>query len=119
MAENCIDRHLATKGDQAALIWEKDEPNQAQTITYKELHRNVCRLANAYKAHGVRKGDVVTLYMPMVPEVTLVPSQPAIDRFLHEPVGSLRDAGMRSDRSSALGGVCRFQRRSFGATYER
>ena len=69
VAENCIDRHLETKGDQAALIWEKDEPGQAETITYKELHRNVCRMANMYKAHGVKKGDVVTLYMPMVPEV--------------------------------------------------
>jgi acetyl-CoA synthetase len=68
VAENCIDRHLETKGDQAALIWEQDEPGKAQEITYNELHRNVCRLANMYKAHGVKKGDVVTLYMPMVPE---------------------------------------------------
>jgi len=66
---NCIDRHLASKGDKVALIWEPDDPNKdSLSITYKELHGHVCRLANAMKAMGVQKGDVVTIYMPMVPE---------------------------------------------------
>ncbi|MBT5296891.1 MAG: acetate--CoA ligase [Rhodospirillaceae bacterium] len=66
---NCIDRHLATKGDKPALIWEPDDPNaEGMTITFKELHGHVCRLANAMNSLGVKKGDVVTIYMPMVPE---------------------------------------------------
>eukprot|EP00656_Telonema_subtile_P042978 TRINITY_DN4913_c0_g1_i2.p1 TRINITY_DN4913_c0_g1~~TRINITY_DN4913_c0_g1_i2.p1 ORF type:complete len:727 (+),score=138.45 TRINITY_DN4913_c0_g1_i2:66-2183(+) len=68
VCENCVDRHLATRGDQTALLWEQDEPGQEVHITYHELHRNVCRLANVYKHHGVKKGDVVTVYMPMCPE---------------------------------------------------
>ena len=67
---NCIDRHLATRGDQTAIIWEGDDPNDSKTITYKQLHGEVCRLANAMKAHGIKKGDVVTIYMPMIPEAT-------------------------------------------------
>ena len=66
---NCIDRHLATKADKVALIWEPDDPNaESMAITFKELHGHVCRLANAMKNLGVKKGDVVTVYMPMVPE---------------------------------------------------
>jgi len=65
---NCIDRHLATRGDQTAIIWEGDDPADSKTITYKELHGEVCRLANAMKARGIKKGDVVTIYMPMIPE---------------------------------------------------
>ncbi len=66
---NCIDRHLSKKGDKAALIWEPDDPNEpALTVTYNELYVNVCRLANAMKKLGVNKGDVVTIYMPMLPE---------------------------------------------------
>jgi acetyl-CoA synthetase len=66
---NCIDRHLKDHGDKVALIWEPDNPEaQSQAITYKELHGHVCRLANAMKDLGVRKGDVVTVYMPMVLE---------------------------------------------------
>ncbi|MEP1030605.1 MAG: acetate--CoA ligase, partial [Alphaproteobacteria bacterium] len=65
---NCIDRHLATRGDQVAIIWEGDDPKDDAKITYKELHEHVCRLANAMKARGIKKGDVVTIYMPMVPE---------------------------------------------------
>ena len=68
VAANCIDRHLATRGDQTAIIWEGDEPGQARAITYRELHREVCRMANVLKAHGVRRGDRVTLYLPMIPE---------------------------------------------------
>ncbi len=66
---NCIDRHLEAKGDKLALIWEPDDPDQSGLkITYKELHEHVCRLANALRNLGVNKGDVVTIYMPMVPE---------------------------------------------------
>ena len=65
---NCVDRHLAERGDQVAIIWEGDHPDNDARITYKELHEHVCRLANAYKALGVGKGDRVVLYMPMIPE---------------------------------------------------
>ncbi len=68
VAANCIDRHLATRGDQTAIIWEGDEPTEDMHITYNELHEQVCRLSNVMKAEGVKKGDRVTLYMPMVPE---------------------------------------------------
>lgn len=69
VAANCIDRHLATRADQTAIIFEPDSPDTpAQHITYRDLHENVCRLANVYKAHGVSKGDRVVLYMPMIPE---------------------------------------------------
>ena len=68
VSANCIDRHLATRGDQTAIIWEGDEPADDKHITYNELHGHVCRLANAMKTNGVKKGDRVTLYMPMVPE---------------------------------------------------
>lgn len=65
---NCIDRHLASRGDQVAIIWEGDDPSDDKKITYKELHEHVCRLANVYKSLGVEKGDRVILYMPMIPE---------------------------------------------------
>ncbi len=68
VAANCIDRHLATRGDQVAIIWEGDDPADDAKITYRQLHGHVCRLANAMKSHGVKKGDRVTIYMPMVPE---------------------------------------------------
>lgn len=65
---NCIDRHLEKRGDQVAILWEGDNPAEDRKITYKELHEQVCRLANVMKKHGVRKGDRVTIYMPMIPE---------------------------------------------------
>ncbi|MBB3046762.1 acetyl-CoA synthetase [Litorivivens lipolytica] len=68
VAYNCIDRHLAERGDQASFIWEGDDPGEDKTITYRELHEQVCRLANAMKARGVTKGDRVCIYMPMIPE---------------------------------------------------
>jgi len=67
---NCVDRHLETRGDQTAIIWEGDDPNDDAHITYKELHEKVCRLSNAMKDLGVKKGDRVTIYMPMIPEAT-------------------------------------------------
>ena len=68
---NCLDRHLAERGDQTAIIWEGDDPLESRHITYKELHREVCKFANALKAGGVKKGDRVTLYMPMIPEAAI------------------------------------------------
>ncbi|MCK9553142.1 acetate--CoA ligase [Aquamicrobium sp.] len=65
---NCIDRHLEKRGDQVAILWEGDNPSEDRKITYKELHEQVCRLANVMKKHGVKKGDRVTIYMPMIPE---------------------------------------------------
>ena len=65
---NCVDRHLASRADQVAIIWEGDSPDASLSITYRDLHRHVCRLANVLKAHGVERGDTVTLYMPMIPE---------------------------------------------------
>ena len=69
VAANCIDRHLATRAEQTAIIWEPDDPGTpARHITYAELHDKVCRMANVLKAQGVKKGDRVVLYMPMIPE---------------------------------------------------
>ncbi len=65
---NCIDRHLEKRGDQTAIIWEGDNPYDDRKITYRELHDRVCRLANVMKSNGVKKGDRVTIYMPMIPE---------------------------------------------------
>ncbi|MEJ7647293.1 MAG: acetate--CoA ligase [Chryseolinea sp.] len=70
ITENCIDRHLASKGDQTAIIWEPGDPAaEAKSITYRELHRQVCKVGNMLKAHGIGKGDRVCIYMPMVPEL--------------------------------------------------
>ena len=65
---NCVDRHLDARGDDIAIIWEGDEPDQAAKITYRQLHEEVCRFANVLKQQGVGKGDRVTIYMPMIPE---------------------------------------------------
>jgi acetyl-CoA synthetase len=68
VAMNCVDRHLAKRGDQVAIIWEGDDPKDSKKITYKELHDEVCRFANVLRNRGVGKGDTVTLYLPMIPE---------------------------------------------------
>jgi acetyl-CoA synthetase len=68
VAHNCIDRHLATRGDQVAIIWEGDDPKDDRKITYRELHAEVGRFANVLKTHGVKKGDRITIYLPMIPE---------------------------------------------------
>jgi acetyl-CoA synthetase len=68
VSANCIDRHLAERGDEVAIIWEGDDPADSKHITYRQLHKNVCRMANVFKAHGVEKGDRITLYLPMIPE---------------------------------------------------
>jgi acetyl-CoA synthetase len=72
ITENCLDRHLATQPDKPAIIWEPNDPNdEGKTLTYKELHEQVCQFANVLKSHGVVKGDRVCLYMPMVPELAI------------------------------------------------
>ncbi|RAR63424.1 MULTISPECIES: acetate--CoA ligase [Halomonadaceae] len=71
VSANCLDRHLETRGDQPAIIWEGDDPSESKTLTYRELHARTCQLANAMKEMGVKKGDVVTLYMPMIPEAAM------------------------------------------------
>ena len=69
VSANCIDRHLETRGDQTAIIWEQDDPSKpAEHITYSQLHERVCRMANVFKMHGVAKGDRVVIYLPMIPE---------------------------------------------------
>ena len=65
---NCIDRHLQKRGDKIAIVWEGDDPNESKKISYKELYTEVCKFSNALKNLGVKKGDVVTIYMPMIPE---------------------------------------------------
>jgi acetyl-CoA synthetase len=71
VAANCLDRHLAERGEQTAIIWEGDDAKESKIITYRQLHRDVCRFANVLKSQGVAKGDVVALYMPMVPEAAV------------------------------------------------
>ena len=68
VSENCIDRHLKDKSDDIAIIWEGDNPDESLKISYKELHKKVCNLSNALKNNGVKKGDRITIYMPMIPE---------------------------------------------------
>ncbi|MCG7531653.1 acetate--CoA ligase [Psychrobium sp. MM17-31] len=70
-AANCLDRHLANNGDDVAIIWEGDDENDKRELTYRDLHRDVCQFANALKSKGVKKGDVVSIYMPMVPEAAV------------------------------------------------
>ncbi len=68
VSANCIDRHLAKRGDQTAIIWEGDDPKDSKHISYRQLHAEVCRFANVLTANGVKKGDRVTIYLPMIPE---------------------------------------------------
>jgi acetyl-CoA synthetase len=68
---NCLDRHLDTRGDQVAIIWEGDDPNEDRKITYRELYEDVCKFANVLKSRGVKKGDRVSLYLPMIPEAAV------------------------------------------------
>ncbi|MHA1157849.1 MAG: AMP-binding protein, partial [Alphaproteobacteria bacterium] len=71
VSANCLDRHLAERGDQVAIIWEGDDAAEDRKITYRELHADVCRFANVLKGLGVAKGDRVTIYMPMIPEAAM------------------------------------------------
>lgn len=71
LSANCLDRHLAEKGDQVAIIWEGDDPSSSKNVTYRELHHDVSQFANVLKKQGIRKGDVVAIYMPMVVEAAV------------------------------------------------
>jgi len=71
VSANCLDRHLATRGDTTAIIWEGDDPAQQRRLTYAELHAEVCRMANVLKGMGVKRGDRVTIYLPMIPEAAM------------------------------------------------
>jgi acetyl-CoA synthetase len=71
VSANCLDRHLATRADKVAIIWEGDDPSESRTITYRELHAEVCRFANVLKGLGVEDGDRVTIYLPMIPEAAM------------------------------------------------
>jgi len=71
VAANCLDRHLAKRGDQTAIIWEGDDPSESEHITYRDLHERVCRLSNAMTDLGVKPGDRVTIYLPMIPEAAV------------------------------------------------
>jgi len=71
VAQNCLDRHLESRGDKTAIIWEGDNPSESRTVTYRELHAAVCRLANVLRDKGVQKGDRVTIYLPMIPEAAV------------------------------------------------
>ena len=68
---NCLDRHLTTRGEQTAIIWEGDEPGQSKKITYRQLYKSVCKCANAMTHLGIKKGDRVTIYLPMIPEIAI------------------------------------------------
>jgi len=70
VSANCLDRHLETRGDKTAIIWEGDSPGESRSLSYRELHKEVCRFANVLKAEGVKKGDRVTIYMPMIIEAS-------------------------------------------------
>ena len=71
VSSNCLDRHIETRGNQIAIIWEGDDPNETKKITYRELHEEVCKFSNTLKANGAKKGDRITIYMPMIPEAAV------------------------------------------------
>ena len=71
VAYNCLDRHLENNGDRVAILWEGDDPSMSREITYKQLHEEVCKFANVLKSRGIRKGDRVTIYLPMIPELAV------------------------------------------------
>jgi acetyl-CoA synthetase len=99
ITENCLDRHLATRGDQVAFIWEPNDPSEAnKSITYKELHAEVCRFANVLKKNGVKKGDRVCLYMPMIPELAIAVLACARLGAVHSVVFAGFSASALSDR---------------------
>ena len=104
ITENCIDRHLADNANQTAIIWEPNNPNdEAKKITYQELHDNVCRVANVLKASGVKKGDRVCIYMPMIPEAAYAILGCARIGAVHSVVFAGFSAGSLSDRINDSG----------------
>lgn len=99
ITENCLDRHLETRGDQVAILWEPNDPNEAvRSYTYKELHREVCRMANVLKNNGIQKGDRVCFYMPMVPELAIAVLACARVGAIHSVVFAGFSASALADR---------------------
>ncbi len=105
---NCLDRHLDTRGDQVAIIWESDDPNVDKKITYRELHAEVCKFANVLKERGVKKGDRVSIYMPMIPEAAVAMLACARIGAIHSVVfggfspDALRDRVLDSDCQAVI-----------------
>ncbi len=105
---NCLDRHLDTRGDQVAIIWESDDPNVDKKITYRELHTEVCKFSNVLKERGVKKGDRVSIYMPMVPEAAVAMLACARIGAVHSVVfggfspDALRDRVLDSDCQTVI-----------------
>lgn len=99
ITENCLDRHLETRGDQTAIIWEANDPNEKEIrLTYKELHAEVCRFANVLKNNGAKKGDRICLYMPMVPELAIATLACARIGAIHSVVFAGFSAKSMADR---------------------
>jgi len=99
ITENCLDRHLKDKGEQAAIIWEPNDPNEkGRTLTYRELHEQVCRFSNVLKNNGAKKGDRICIYMPMVPELAIAVLACARIGAIHSVVFAGFSANSLSDR---------------------
>ncbi len=105
-AFNCVDRHLPTRRDQVAIIWEGDDPNESRSITYGQLHDSVSRLANALKARGVKKGDRVTIYLPMIPEAAFAMLACARIGAVHSIVFGGFSPDSLADRISGCASTC-------------
>ncbi|MEN8212927.1 MAG: acetate--CoA ligase [Pseudomonadota bacterium] len=108
VTENCLDRHLESRGDQTAIIWEGDDPQEDRHISYRELHAEVCKFANVLKSRGVNKGDRVAIYMPMIPEAAVAMLACARIGAVHSVVfggfspDSLRDRILDSDCQTVI-----------------
>jgi acetyl-CoA synthetase len=97
VASNCLDRHLESRGDKAAIIWEADDPQRCEHISYRQLHERVCRCANALRSLGIEKGDRVTIYLPMIPDI-------AVAMLACARIGAIHSVVFAGFSSEALGG---------------
>jgi acetyl-CoA synthetase len=97
VSANCLDRHLKSRGDKTAILWEGDDPAKSERISYRELHEKVCRCANALKQLGVKKGDRITIYLPMIPEI-------AVAMLACTRIGAIHSVVFAGFSSEALGG---------------
>jgi acetyl-CoA synthetase len=97
VSSNCLDRHLHARADKTAIIWESDDPNRAEHISYRQLHERVCQCANALKSLGIEKGDRVTIYLPMIPEL-------AVSMLACARIGAIHSVVFAGFSSEALGG---------------
>jgi len=97
VASNCLDRHLESRGDKTAIIWEADDPQRCEHISYRQLHERVCRCANALRSLGIQKGDRVTIYLPMIPDI-------AVAMLACARIGAIHSVVFAGFSSEALGG---------------